>query len=513
MKKIITLKPVGRINRRNLVTQIGDEEVLSRENLFVIGDKEKYVKKLPGASRYNSTSVGSMPVTAMFRYYSKANMRKNFFFSNGKLYFIDDLGNTTELVSVFAPTAYPSFASMRVSGNDVGLMSEGISAGMYSYDGNGSNTWVKETGVTQNFVQILPFIDRIFAFEEDSEDLAFSKNLDPTNFTDSTDAGVITIGARRGSKIMAIGILAETLFIFKSDSIYVLEGRTPSEFQVRELVPNLGLAARRSLQNVEGGFMGLMSDYEVYSFGGTRDSLVPVSYNVALGGDLTKDLNPILNRDRMDQVNSCYHANLYRMCFTEDGAVQNDLEYCFNTINKTDTITRGFKIASYLIYDRVPDKRELVVGRSDSGRLMRMYHGLNCDNEASSPTMPIKLKTKFYGYKEPYNIRVRKVWGNYGVLGARPISIRTYMDARNAASDATSEEMATTGEKKSNITLLNIASQDAITSRFIPRHGNSKGRNFALEINEDINNRDFALESFQAEVITKPLKRSQHVGL
>jgi len=512
-RQLLTIKPIGRINRRNLVTQIGDEEVLMRENLHVIGDKEKYLKKVPGSIRYNSTSVGSNPVVSIFRYYSKSSLRKNFFFSGGVLYHIDDSGNTTALISIFSPIAYPSFSEMRVSGNDTAYFSEGISTGMYSYDGNSGNTWNKEEAVTQNFVQLLSFLDRLWGFEEDSEDLYFSANLAPTDFTNSTDAGAITIGARRGSKIMAIGIAAETLFIFKTDSIYVLEGRTPSEFQVREVVPNMGLAARRSLQIVESGFIGLMSDYEVYSFGGTRDSLIPLSYNLALSGDLTKDLNPILNRDRTDQVSSIYHNHIYRMAFTEDGQTQNNLEYCFNTINQTDFITRGNQVSSYLKYDRIPDKNELVTGRSDSGRLMRQYHSLNWDNDGTSPTMPIKLRTKFYGNGEPRNMRLRRVWLNCGVLGARVLPVKTYIDARNANSDSTTEDMDVFGESKAIGQFISLSSQDSLTSRFTPRHANSKCKNFSLEIDENINNRDFSMESFQAEIITKQLKRSKFVGV
>jgi len=69
------------------------------------------------------------------------------------------------------------------------------------------------------------------------------------------------------------------------------------------------------------------------------------------------------------------------------------------------------------------------------------------------------------------------------------------------------------GEEKSIGAFMSIASQDALTSRYIPRHGNSKCKNFALEIDENINNRDFQMESFQCEVITKELKRSHKVGV
>ena len=71
---------------------------------------------------------------------------------------------------------------------------------MYSHDGNLSNNFRIETAVTRNFVWMVSFLDRMFAFEEDSEDLYFSANLVPTDFTNSTDAGLITIGAKGGAR-------------------------------------------------------------------------------------------------------------------------------------------------------------------------------------------------------------------------------------------------------------------------------------------------------------------------
>src|SRR3990167_2325819 len=104
---IIKISPVGKINRRLLVTNIKDDQVLSRENLQVQGTGEDLtIKKVAGSSRYNITSVGSSGITWADRYYS-VNNRKNFFFSNGVLYSIDEAGSTVELLSIFDPNAIP----------------------------------------------------------------------------------------------------------------------------------------------------------------------------------------------------------------------------------------------------------------------------------------------------------------------------------------------------------------------------------------------------------------------
>lgn len=516
--QLARIKPIGRINRRAIITDTPEDQVLSRENFYVTGQKPYLkVKKFPGSDRYNSTSVGSYPIVWAFRYQTKLNKRRNYFFGGGFLYHIDDLGNTTAInPAVFDPTAYPCAVEMRVSDTDIMYFSEGKTTGMFSYDGNVSNTFTKETAVTLNFVGMASHLDRLWGFEEDSEDLYFSVNLDPTNFTNSTDAGIITIGAKRGSKIQQIIVYQETLFIFKTDSVWVLEGRTPSEFTVREVHPSMGLAARRSIVSAGNVLIGLMSDYEVYSFGGTRESMKLLTYDISLSGGLVntnENLLPILNTDRMDQICATFHNFFYRMSFVENGDTINRLEYIFNTINETDAFTRGNNVGSYLVYDRVPDKNELVTGRSDIGRLMHQYRGLNWDNQETGANMRLLTQTGFFGLGEPRNFRVRRVWGNWGVLGARPIPIRILIDGRTALSDSTTEELDTQGETKT-VAGLSIQSQSAVTSRFIPRHNNAKCQSFSLMINETLSNVDTEFSSFDCEIITqRNLKRNRKVGV
>ena len=257
-----------------------------------------------------------------------------------------------------------------------------------------------------------------------------------------------------------------------------------------------------------------MSDYELHEFNGTQQMKL-LTYDVALFGDLTKDLNPIVNTFRLDQICATYHNFLYRMafCSMDSSAVQNDMEYCRSSINDVDFFTRGNKVSSYCIWDRSPDQKQLVTGRSDIGRLMKQYQGLNWDNDASGATMSILTQTKFYGLDEPRNFRVRRYWGNFGVLGAQNIPIRMFIDSRNAASDSTSDELITQGETKA-LMAMRLNSQTAISSRQIPRHANSKCQNFSLKIEETIADRDLEFSSFHAEIISpKNLKRSQRVGV
>lgn len=511
MKQIIPIKCDGRINRRDLANLIDEGEVLDRTNFMVIGNgKEKRNRKVPGASRFSSQTLGSSYNSA-YRYYTKANVRKSFGHNAGKIYHIDDNGIETEVLSAFMPTAKPCWEVMRISSNDILFVSEGISTGLYSHDGNISNTFQKETSVTLNFVGMLAHLDRLFGFEEDSEDLYGSKTLEPTNFTDSTDAFVITIGPKRGSKIMGIALLYGTIYIFKQDSIWRLTGRTPAEFNVEEVHPSLGCAARGSIQNTDRGIIFLGSDFEWHFFGGTIESTVMLTYKLAVGGDSTKNLVPLINKLKTDSICSTFHDKIYRCSFVGAFGNTNEWEYCFNTINETDFLTYGFNISSYLKWDRQPDQNELFTGRTDLGRLMKMNVGLNVDNGATNPSMYFKLQTKFVGSGDPRNFRAKRAFFNCGVLGAEPIRAYYYLDCRIAQSDAGNDVWITRGETKA-VGDSKIASQTAITSRVNLKYAKSKGQSISFAIDHVGRDVDFELASINLEAIVKPTKFSEKVA-
>lgn len=514
-RQIVTVRPVGNIDRLSNPSQGSVADVLWRENFTVLGvDVEtRKNKKMAGADRFNATAVGTTFASGK-RYYTKKGVRRTFAYNtDGYIYYFDENGNTTQLVGVFSSLARPCWQIIRVSGNDVLFFSEGVSTGLYQYDGNLSNEFQHVPTVSLNFVDMTSWLDRLWGFEEDDEAVNFSVNLEPTDFTDSTDAGTIIIGAKAGSKIQRIAVHQDTLYIFKSDSIWRINGRSPSEFYVEVVHDKLGVAARWSLQQVENGFIFLGSDYEWYAFGGNEASTTKLTYKIAMAGDLTKDLPAIINKNKMDNVASVYHNNLYRCSFVEHGANTPNMEYIYNAINKTDSFSRGFNISCYLHYDQVPDKNELFTGRFGEGRLMRMYSGNNCDNGATNPSMPIRLQSMFNGQKEPRNIRIKKIWGTFGVLTAPPIGINLYRDCRTRLSQATTDELTPYGESVTIYGMGSMASQSAITDTFVPRWGNSKCQNFSLEIRDSVPNRELELSHFDVETIyTKNLKMSRKVG-
>ena len=493
---------------------IGDEEVAERVNFMVLGTKEsRRNRKVPGAKRWTDNDTGDF-YSSGYRYYTKGNIRKTFAFNNGLIYFVSDNGAETADTNPFAATAVPCWESIRVSSNDVLYFSEGVNTGMYSHDGNLGNAWAKESAVTLNFVGMLGHLDRLFGFQEDSEDLYFSKNLVPTNFTDSTDAGLITIGPKRGSKIMAIALLYGTLYIFKQDSIWKLSGRSPAEFEVTEVHPTLGCAGRHSVANGNGGIFLLGSDLEYYFFQGTIDSTIKLTDKLLMAGDLTKNLSPLINPEKVDNCRAIFHNGIYICAFTKSGDTNNNHEYCFNTVNETDYITEGFHPAGYIKLDRNPDENYLLTCRRDIGHIMQRNFGLNTDSGESSPKMAFRLQTKAIGMVEPRNIRFKRAYfKDIEQLGSEPITCRYYVDSRTAVSDAGSDQWPIIGEQATVIGSLKIAKQKAITSRVNLDYGKAKGQNISFAIDHEGSSIDFGFGSISLECVVKSPKKSKVVGV
>lgn len=498
----------GNINRRDPRDKLKSGDVLERENFYVVGNDKKQNIKIPGSDRLTGNATGTS-FTWLARYYS-GKTAKLFGFNNGSIYHIEPLGATTQKVGSLNVFAKPKSEIMKVSSNNVMYFVDGFN-GMYSHDGNVGHDWNKETSVSLNFVWIISHLDRMWGVEEDSEDLYFSKNLTPTDYTDATDAGVITIGAKRGAKIQALFLLNETLYILKEDSWFVLEGRTPETFNVREISGVPGSPCRHSAINTEQGqIIYLDQDYEFRSFNGVTSTIL--SYNLAFGGDFTKNLGAIINKNRVDQCVATFHNHLYRCSFCEAGETVNKMEYIFNTINLTDGFTRGNNVSSYCVWDKYPDKGELITGRSDTGLVMYQYRGLNWDNNSANPAMPYKLKSAFVS-SAIRNTRFRNFWGILNVLGADDIGVISQVDTRLADSDESTTNIKSQGETKGMTNLLRINNQSSITSRGNIPWSNGRGQNISLALDGNANNMDISVTSFVVEAIIKHKKRNRHVGV
>lgn len=528
MLPVTSIDTTGVVNRRGAVDGLKKGEVLSRENLRVIGLEvsERLNKKFNGSDRYNATEVSGGIFLSGYRYYNgdadHVNFAVTFLYwwnrsTEGRLYHIDNHGNVT-LKETLPVNGYPQpcWEQVKVSSNNLLLFADGFN-GIWSYDGNTDYSWIQRS-TAKNPVWMRMHLDRLFAFEENSDSLIYAINVtgggEVTNFADSTDAGEIVIGPRRGARLQWGEVDSQDLYMWKNDSIWILEGRTPSEFSVRVVHESRGTPARHSVVKTDSTILFLADDFEFYSFGGTQASTQLLSYKMAVSGDFSKDLVAIINKDRMNEVVATYHDHLYRCSIVENGATQNKLEYFYDTTNKTDGLTRDNNVSCYIIYDKTPpDKKQLLTGRTDAGYVMYQHRGLNWDNQAASPTMPLKIQSSFLKLDPTIMVRVKRIYGDFQVLGAEDLLVKHFIDARTADSDSVEIPLQIQGETKNITSFMRMNSQASITSRQVMPWARSKALSHSLKLDFNRKNIDLSFSKFHLEYVPKNRKIRKSVSI
>ena len=253
----------------------------SRLQNYIVRDKK--IKKVGGTEAYNSSALPAKPTWLHRTYHKRADetfTKMLFTFSNGKIYYGTDVNGTfTETKTGFNVNAIPMHATMQVSENSIMYIFTGEDE-VVKYDGNGSykidNTTLN-ADLGRTIESACVHLDRMWYVSKDSSFLAYSTNLKPEDLT--TDAGDIIVGQETDSIIRRFIIGAgEQGYVFKNNSIWGLYGRTPSTFEFRKITDKYGLACKRGIYSVGGGFVFLNEyDKELYFFAGTESSITPLT--------------------------------------------------------------------------------------------------------------------------------------------------------------------------------------------------------------------------------------------
>lgn len=468
------------------------------------------IKKVGGTTRYNTESANSSPTTWVHRYYSRradgSETKKVFSYAGDSIYVGNDVAGTlTSVESGFNTGTFPSSEVMQVSGNSIlFFFNEGLDV-PYTYDGNDGNVWNKSS-ITQKFVDGVSHLDRLWAFTKSSSTLYFSKTLFPENFDDSTDAGIITIGEEKSEIIEGLIVYGEFLYIFKTKSIWRLQGSTPSTFEVKKVHPFLGLKARRSLINVQSALMFLGNDDELYSFNGTQ----PGTKNVTV--DL--DFSVMMNRNKSDKVCGVFHDNMARFSYerAEQGPNYNDDEIIFNSLEANDQglpkwgQTRGSRISCYSVWNDQGDDNELVTGRSDEGIIMYHNRTKNYDDTA----MLIRMKTRDIMFAPNRNALIEEYHLIAEPKGNYSVDFKTYLNGRigTNSNDPFNLKGETVG-----LGFISISNQVRMNERIVPDVNYRRGNSVAVQIQDDTLNQDFELYSITIGVRSRERIISQDVGV
>ena len=470
------------------------------------------LKKVEGTERYNLDSLGNHPITWVHRYYGRKadgqKVKKVFCFYDDAIYVGNDQARTLSAVeSGFNKGGYPSSEIIQVGGNArMYFFNEGKDVPYY-YEGGTGNTFY-QSAITLQPIMGVAWLDRLWVFEENSNVLYYSKNLDPENFTDSTDAGEIQIGISKREIIMGIIRYNDTLYIFSDRKIYYISGRTPSTFSVREIHANLGLGATHALCAVEASIVFMGSDFELYSFDGSLASIRCIS--------LELNFRDMINPLKAERVVCGYHNDLLRVSFepfsqesttvfNSDELITNVKDFGQNGQPKWGH-ARGTNVSCYSVWNRFGDRNELVTGRSDNTGCL-MFHGRT--NNFDGQAIEIQARTRDIVASLDTNVRIPTIYVNGKTNGENTIVVRSYLDTRN--SEYSTNDISQEGEVYT-LGFIRIAQQAAFNERMQLDIDKSKGQMISIEIWNNTLDRDIQIYSFSVGIRKSAKKLKATIG-
>ena len=475
--------------------------------------KAKKLEKIPGSDEYMTGLPGSVPWCE--RYYGikpdGTEVKYSFAFSEGKVYSKNEPLNTvTERLSGLDENSVPESVLTRSGGNNILFLFTGQTP--YEYNGNDSLTW-KKSIIEHDFIQGVWWLDKLWAFEDNTSTLWYSKTTDPSNFTDSTDAGFLSIAASDGGKIISIMLIGDILYIFKDTGIFYIEGRVPSRFVVRTVFDDRGLATKRGIVFTNTTIVLLCEqDKEWYAFNGTETGWKKLSEKLNFAN--------LVNTSRMDLVSAIWHDDIFRCSYPDirDGGYQANREIIHPTDEQREdgqpkwSETKGANIASYAILDRQDDNNILITGRSDTGKTMRhgrIYHDIASMNW-DELEMEVIVRTS--DQLEQVGVNHEFIDANLsGGVHDGTIETRYYLDSRNETRSSTTIDQDGEDSASAFGQALGVPQQVRYNDYFTFAMGYNIGVTMALEFYDK--NLDTHFELYEVNVQTRPLHRKRGKGI
>ncbi len=477
---------------------------------FIVRDKK--ITKIGGTTAYNSSAASAAIPWVHRSYHKRADntfTKVMFCFSDGVIYSGDDLtGTLTSRQAGFNVSALPLHATIQVSGNSILYFFSGEDE-VCKYDGNGSYVWEKTTlcsDTGKTIIGAAVHLDRLWYWFKDSSSVIYSTTLLPENLT--TDSDEIIIGQETDSVVKACIVGAnETFYIFKSNSIWQLYGRTPSTFEFRKLTTKYGLATKRSVYPVGSGFIFLDSfTKELCFFGGSEASIYSLT-------EKNIRLRDILDVTQIEKCCMTVHKGLFRFSFkhVDDSIYQNrELIYALNEPGPDGlpkwSESRGARVYSYSVWAEQGDEQELVTGRSDTGKLM--YHGRS--NDFDGAAIETIIRTGEITASEDKVVRFKGFYIK-GKPSAKDdtITFNYYVNARTS-SPGTSN-LPYKGETRTLGSIV-ISTQKLFNDRIIPYHASSLGNSISFELIDRNLGTDIEIYSIAFSAVERYKIRNALVG-
>lgn len=466
------------------------------KNLIALDNK---ITKVGGAERYNTTSVGAKTWWAKRIYYENGGdlQRHQFAVVDRKIYKGQDAGASLQQVPInnaydilLKENAYPIDTQMKVSGSVTTYLVDGENFFKFTANQAGEwerlNTLIDVDGNNIEPVYVTEYLDRLWVLVKNQNLLLFSKNREPENFQDSTDAGVIDLPAGNGGFPKGLIVHRGFLYVIHEDYFAPVTGASSATFGVApgSVIYGFGTRAPRSLVNLKNAFGFLNStDSEFYLSSGTLDSTSkqPLSYPI----QLSQLMNRLEDHETVAHLDT--EMNAIRISYVKDHDTSRNAEIIYSlNEEKWCGETYGRKISCYCQWNGNGDQNELYTGREDAGIIMKNNTGYNFDGTS----IPIKLITGSYMVREDEDVQFEDFFADIKQLGSFSIPITYYMDTRLTTNAI---ELLTMQGEIINLGLIEIAEQQVLINRGLFKIDASKGRNIRFEIDWDALDRPFEM--------------------
>jgi hypothetical protein len=241
----------GGLNEVAQTGRLKENQSPSLKNIII--DELGTLKKRKGYTRFNENKISDKPIIGLYIYH-EADGTRHFLMANGTdIYEADESTNT-----------WTSIKSGLTDGEEYRF----TTLGGLLYITNGVDPLMKYDGST--FTDITDAPTSSYIIDHDNHlFMADDNSLKYAEFADTSIWGTIDIPEETGEVITGLASLKGELVIFMSDSIHILYGDDPTNWQRREVVSNTGCVAPKSIVNIFGDLYFAYKD-GIYKFNGSQ---------------------------------------------------------------------------------------------------------------------------------------------------------------------------------------------------------------------------------------------------
>ena len=496
----IEIKPTGKIDRRGPNDEGDPSMPIERENLI---SRDKRLVKPQGTAiaidtvlsdiatwgtRYNTVETGLVSP-------------KSFVYTqDGKLWVLNELARTATSTKMgLNLKAYPKSQLFKTQTQTKLYLVDGLK--LYRYDGNNDNRF-DDVGLDSAIqpIDVTEHRDRLCLMTNTT--ILLSKNLEPDVFDDATDSIELIVGSGKG-KNLAWGKLEDKLYIFNTEGIFILYGdlisAVASTFEVR-LLEERRIIAGRTAVKVEKAIIFLADDYNIWSWDGSASQKLSHS----------EKLEDYINtyRGQLDKAVATYYNNFYMLSFVEKGQTTNNLEVWWCAFEQKIDFIRGRNVSMYIQTDPNIEQKFLLLGRSDTPKIMRADEGYNWDTTA----IPVRLRTRDVTPSPNRNVRFTAFYPKISPTGTRNITFQYMLDGRSSnLTKVVSWIQSLDGENKV-LGEIRIKNQDAVQDRVRPLIGYAKGKSIAFVLIDSTVDLTMELRSIGVEFRDAFAKKGEKVA-